>query len=200
MKKILSYTALSICLLGHVIGQSLTAADRDKAVAQFKQTKKELLKTVKGLSDEQLNYKPDETTWSVAECLEHLTISEQTLFGIVQMTLQSEPDPTGREDVRMSDEEVLGLIKDRSSKVKTRPDLEPTNQFGSVEGTLNAFKERRDTNIEFVKTTDEDLRNRYFEFPFGKVDAVQVLLFISGHSQRHIDQMKELIAMQSFPG
>jgi len=31
-------------------------------------------------------------------------------------------------------------------------------------------------------------------FPFGKVDAYQVILLMSGHTIRHTDQIKEVIA------
>ncbi len=177
----------------------LTKDEKKKALDHLNNTQKELLKAVKGLSEEQLNFKMTPESWSIAECVEHIAISENNIFGIVQMTLQNEPNPEGRADLQLADEQVLGIITNREQKVKTRKEFEPTNQFGSYEGSLNEFKNKRKSNISFVKSTSEDLRNRYFEFPFGKVDAFQVILFMSGHTQRHTDQIKEILAHENFP-
>ncbi|MCR9250715.1 MAG: DinB family protein [bacterium] len=177
----------------------LTKEEKKKAIDHYSDSQKELLKIVKGLSDEQMKYKSSEDSWSIAECLEHIVATESGLFMALDMSLQAEPNPDGRSEVKLSDEEVLGIIGSRENKVKTRPELEPTNRFGSPEGTVDEFKKLRKTKIDFIKTTDQDLRNRYFDFPFGKVDTYQLVLFISGHTVRHIDQIKEILADDSFP-
>jgi len=200
MKKTLFSAFICLTFFVSATAQPLADADRSFALNHLKKTKKEILKIVKGLSSEQLNYKPDADTWSIAECLEHIVASEQQLSGAFQMILGQDPDPTKRSAVKMTDEQLVALITDRSTKVKTRPDLEPKGHSGAFEDTLAAFKEVRGGNLRLLKTTNEDLRNRYFEFPFGQVDALQVLLFISAHSQRHAQQMSELVALQSFPG
>ncbi|HCO82594.1 MAG TPA: DinB family protein, partial [Arenibacter sp.] len=45
----------------------------------------------------------------------------------------------------------------------------------------------------------DDLRNRYQQLPFGTVDAYQILLFMSGHTERHIKQMEEVMDDEDFP-
>ena len=104
-----------------------------------------------------------------------------------------------RSEVKMSDDDVIGLIQNRDQKVKTRPDLVPTNRFGSYDESLTEFKEKRKSNMKYVKSTEDDLRNRYFDFPFGKVDSYQIVLFMSGHTKRHTDQIKEVMASAGFP-
>ena len=116
------------------------------------------------------------------------------------LTLESETDPSMRDQVAMSDDAVLGLITNREQKVKTRPEFEPSGKFGSYQGTLDEFKAKRKSNMAYVKSTTDDLRNRYFDFPFGKVDSYQVILFMSGHTIRHTDQIKEVMANAGFPG
>jgi len=202
MKKIL---ILSTCLIIFLMNinataqSALTKDERSKALEHLKKSQSELLKTVKGLSERQLNFKLNEETWSIAECMEHIAISEKSIFGIVQMTLQNEPDPTKRSEVKMTDDQVIGLITNRERKVKTRPESEPKSNFGSYEGSLMEYKEKRKSNIGFVKSTKDDLRNRYFEFPFGTLDSYQVILFLSGHSVRHTYQIKEVMTNESFP-
>lgn len=198
MRKLLVTFLLSIVGV-HVMGQSLTKAERTKALEHLKTTQSDLMASFEGLTEEQLNYKASEDSWSIAECLEHLAISETNLFGIVEMTLQNTPDPSKRSEVAMSDDQLLGLIQSRDQKVKTRPEFEPSMKYGGFDGSVKAFKTKRKENMKFVKSTDEDLRNRYFDFPFGKVDAYQVILFMSGHTQRHKDQIEEIKSSAAFP-
>ncbi len=199
MKKIFTLFIALIMISGSVLAQGISKEERKKALMSLKDSQAELLETIKGLSANQLNFKPAEDAWSIAECVEHIAISEKNIFGIVEMTLQQPADPARRSEVNMTDDQVVGLISSRERKVKTREEFEPTNSFGSYEETLDAFVSRRKDNMKFVKTTDEDLRNRYFEFPFGLVDSYQVVLFMSGHTVRHTKQIKEILESGDFP-
>ncbi len=154
---------------------------------------------VEGLSDEQLNYKPSEEAWSIAECVEHLAISENAIFEAVSGAIQVTADASRRTEVAMTDEELLGMITNRSNKIKTSEAFEPSGKFGSYEETLDAFLNKRAENIQYVQTTEDDLRNHYSQFPFGTLDAYQVILFMSGHSERHTQQMEEVMADPGFP-
>lgn len=178
---------------------AITEEEREKVMQHLSDTYSELLTTVNHLSDEQLNFKPEEGAWSVAECVEHLAISENNLFGAFEMAMQNEADPSLRSEVKMTDDQILGFIESREQKIKTSEEFEPSGKFKSYEGSLEAFDERRKSNMDYVESTEEDLRNHYFDFPFGKLDAYQVLLFMSGHTKRHTDQIKEIMANENFP-
>lgn len=200
MKKFNSTLFLLLLLAVPVFSQSLSKEDRSALVAHLKQTQAELTKATKGLSEDQLNWKESEDSWSIAECVEHIAISEKNIFGMVEAALATEPDPSKRSEVQMSDEQVLGIITSRERKVQTRPEFEPKSNFGDYQGSMSTFKERRKENLTFVKKTDEDLRNRYCTLPFGTIDAVQALFFLSGHVERHTSQIKEIKAAGNFPG
>ena len=94
----------------------------------------------------------------------------------------------------------MPVITDRSNKVKTSEPFEPSGKFGSHEETLQAFLEKRSELIDYVKTTDDDLRNRYNkDLPFGTVDGVQLIMFTAAHTERHVLQMEEVMAHADFP-
>lgn len=177
----------------------LTDAERKYAAQLLQETRDAIVKKVSKLSPAQLNFKPDASTWSVAECVEHIAISENNIFGFCQASLQQPADPSKRSEVKMSDEAIVKMIADRSQKRKTQESFEPTGKFGSFEATLAEFKTKRDNNINYVKTTRDDLRNHYNDFPFGKIDAYQTILFMAAHSKRHYDQIVELMADPKFP-
>lgn len=202
MKKILFILIIPACLLtGNDANAqtSITDAERDYAYNYLKQSQKRITKAVKGLNEAQLNYKASPESWSIAECMEHLAISESLIFSFAQNSMKTAADPSKRNEVKMTDGEIIQMITDRSAKVKTREEFEPKNNFGSYQGSLNEFTGRRKDNLKYIKTTQDDLRNHYFDFPFGKADTYQVILFMGGHSIRHAKQIEEILAAPSFP-
>lgn len=202
MKKLLSTLLLVPALLlvsFAPTGTELTNEERAKAKKVLMESQEMLMNAINGLSEGQLNFKPADSIWSIAECVEHIAIAENGIFGMVQMTLKEEANPARREEVKMTDDQIIGLIVDRTTKVKTSPEMVPSQKFGSFEGSLNEYKTKRAQNMEYVEKTKDDLRNRYFEFPFGVVDSYQIILFMAGHNNRHNKQILELKAHADFP-
>jgi uncharacterized damage-inducible protein DinB len=181
------------------VPETISEAERKAAIDYMNETKERLIKDVQGLTEEQLNFKATPTSWSVAECLEHIAFSEGALFGVLQGTLKEAANPSRRSEVKMTDEQVKGMISSRERKVKTQEMFEPKKQFGSAEGSLKEFVAKRNSNMEFAKTTQEDLRNHYAVMPFATFDSYQMLLFITGHSARHTSQIEEVMAHADFP-
>lgn len=199
MKKIiLPIVVLALVGFG-VINTGLTDAEREMAVQELTKTKDRLTSTIEGLSEAQLNFKIDSTSWSVAEGVEHLAISENMIGGMLQGALKTPADPTKRDSVQISDEKLLAMISGRERKVKTGEAFEPSGKFGSHEETVKEFTTKRDEHLTYLKDTADDLRNHYAQSPFGTLDGLQVLLFMSGHTERHVAQMEEVMAHADFP-
>jgi len=199
MKKII-LPILVLCLLSFSAyhGQ-LTDTERKLAVEDLNKTRDRLTSTVDGLSDEQLNYKSSPDSWSIAECVEHLAISENAFDQMLKGAVQTPADASKRDSVKMSDEQLMGIITSREQKVKTSEPFEPSGKFGSHEETLEAFIAKRDEHIDYVKSTEDDLRNHYGQLPFGTIDGLQIILFMSGHTERHVKQMEEVMEDTDFP-
>ncbi len=177
----------------------LTQKERADAVSYFTETQNNLDASLKGLTAEQLRWRPNDSTWSVADCVEHIALSEKNLFDWAMSTLKEAANPARRAELKMSDEMVKKVITDRSFKVKTREGFIPTGQFGDAWKSLEVFKARRSALIAYVQETREDLRNHFAELPFGLIDSYQLLLFLSAHTQRHILQIEEVKANPAFP-
>lgn len=177
----------------------LSEEERDYAIKVLGSSRDQLLRTVDGLNEEQLNFKPDAYTWSVADGVEHLAISENAFHQMITNALGTSADPSRRAEVKMKDDELMGIIRDRTNRVKTSEAFEPSGKFGSYEETLEALISKREEHIEYIKTTEDDLRFHYGQLPFGTVDAYQMILFMAGHTDRHIAQMEEVINHEDFP-
>lgn len=165
----------------------------------LEETKETLEESVKGLSDEQMTFKPAPDRWSVAECVEHIIIVENALNSMLQEKLNGPEDEDAQSQVAMGNDEVMAFINDRSSKVKTSPDFVPTGKFTSADEALEAFDDQREDIVDQLKDSDVDMRNYILEMPFGKMDGYQVVLFMAGHTARHTQQIEEVKADPNFP-
>ena len=199
MKKIFLLAGLSMLLSFTLTPDPVTEKERKEAISYFKETQKGLADEIKGLTENQLNWKPADSVWSVAQCVEHIALSEKNIFDMAMSSLKGDANPSKRSQLKFDDEAVKKFITDRSFKVKTREGFIPTGQFGNTEKTLAVFNERREALINYMKNTQDDLRNHFAEMPFGLLDSYQVLIFLSGHTRRHTLQIAELKSLPGFP-
>jgi uncharacterized damage-inducible protein DinB len=182
-------------------GTTLTQPERDAALKQFATTRDNFLKSIAGLSQKQWTFKPAPDRWSVAEVAEHITISETTILGLVQQRLMTSPAaPEKREQVKGKDELIEQRMPDRSHKAQAPEILKPTGRWPSEADLVKAFETERAATMEYVRTTNDDLRDHFFDHPaFGTLDGYQWLLLISAHSARHTAQIEEVKADPNFP-
>lgn len=197
MKKLLLFVAVLTLVSFKTADTTLTAEERKFALDELSRTRENLLNGIKGLSLEQLNFKSTPTSWSIAECTEHLAISENNLWGAMDGCLKQPADPAKRGEVKFGDADLLKMITDRSFKVKTMEPFEPKG--ASFEESVKDFTSKRDAHLEYVKTTKDDLRNHFAQMPFGTLDAYQVIIFMSGHTARHTAQIEEVKVDANYP-
>ncbi len=126
MKKII-FTILLLTLVSFgVVTSGLTDEDREMTVAELTKTQERLTSTIEGLTTEELNFKSTPESWSIAECVEHLAISEGMIGGMLQGALKTPADSSKRDSVLLSDDKLMGMISSRDKKVKTGEAFEPS--------------------------------------------------------------------------
>ncbi|TSD64908.1 DinB family protein [Inquilinus sp. KBS0705] len=178
----------------------LTPSEREKAIQLLTQTNSGVFDAVKGLSEEQLNFKPAADKWSVADCIKHIAAAEKELWAMAEPALSQPANPEKRADIKFSDDDLIKAVEDRSHKSKTFAALEPANSpYKTVPEALAAFKAQRERLISLVKDTKADLRNHVLVLPVGTYDSYQFILLIAAHSNRHTQQIDEVKANAEFP-
>ncbi len=180
---------------------TLTSDEREFALKQFETTRDNFLKSISGLSQKQWTFKRGPDRWSVAEVAEHITVAETTIMGLIQnKVLQSPAAPEKREQVKEKDQLILQRMPDRSHKAQAPEILKPTGRWATEAELTNTFEDARKTNMEYIRTTNDDLRDHFFDHPvFGTLDGYQWLLLLSAHSARHTAQIEEVKADPNFP-
>ena len=178
--------------------QPLTQHEREFAMSHLHASRKLFLDAVADLTPEQWNSKPSPDRWSVAECAEHITISEDVIFGMIQnQILKSPAAPEKRAEVKGKDEAIVQQIPDRSQKFTAPEMLVPKRRWTNPATMIAHFKESRDSHIRYVETTQDDLRDHFMAHPvMGVIDAYQWILLLSAHTERHTAHIKEVLASQ----
>ncbi|MBO9733242.1 MAG: DinB family protein [Chitinophaga sp.] len=174
--------------------------DKTLLITQLEQTRDNLLKEVQGLSDAQLEYKPAPDRWSVIECVEHITLIEKSIMDGEQQLVQQPANPEMRKDIKITDEQIIKGVEDRSHKFKAPENAIPKHSYSSNAEAIKNFTDSRNKLLEYVTNTNDDLRAHITDkTPLGTIDAYQLLLLDAAHTNRHTQQLQEVKADAGFP-
>lgn len=193
MKKLILLLAVAIVPL---CAGTLSRGERDFAMSHLHASRKMFLDAIAGFSEAQWKFKPGPDRWSIAECAEHIALSEDFLFQMVtEKVMKSEAAPPSEPTGREKDEALIEMIRDRSKKASAPESLKPSGRWTTREALLEDFKKSRARTIAYVESTQDDLRSH----SRNNMDAYQWLLMISAHTERHIAQINEVKANPDFP-
>jgi hypothetical protein len=180
----------------------LSQGERDRAMSSLHASRKMLLDELANVSDAQWRFKPAPERWSVAECAEHIALSEDRIFQLVMEKILKSPAAPDKstDEQKAKDAKVLELIANRSRKGQAPEFLKPAGKWKSRNELIEHFKQSRDRTIAYIEKTDASLRDHFAPHPAMEVlDAYQWILLISAHSERHTRQIREVEADPNFP-
>jgi DinB superfamily len=199
MPIILAALAMPLLAQETKTSKRMTEKDREYAIAQLNASREKFIASVSGLSEAQLKFKSSPDRWSIAEVAEHITLSEDLLF--TTLTEKALKTPlTPEKERKFTDEQIQTMVTNRGNKFPAPDPLKPVGKWASMAETMQEFDKRRGRTIDFVKTTDADMRSHFM--PFGsnaEIDALQWTLFLSGHCERHTAQINEVKADPNYP-
>ena len=179
---------------------TMSKEDRAKVSKMLKDSNKETLDAIKGLSDEQWNYKPAPDKWSVGQVAEHIWLAEGLLFGAMEKALQAPVNPNWEEQTKGKDEKVVSILTNRTGKAQAPEQIKPKGK--SRAEILKGLKEARAKTMKFTKETQAEMKSHTTEHPFkvfGTLNAMQWLIYIPAHNLRHNQQIAEVKASAGFP-
>jgi hypothetical protein len=179
---------------------SLSKDERERAINYLKETEKNFLNAIDGVSDAQWKFKAAPDRWSIAETAEHIATAEDFIWARVNEMMKAPVNPERRAETKGKDQIILDKIPDRSRKAQAPEPLKPTGKFATRAELVNHFKEVRAKEIAFLETTKEDLRSHIADNPaLDAMDAYQWVIFNGAHSKRHTAQIEEVKAAPDYP-
>ena len=159
------------------------------------------------LSPDSLNWKPQQDTWSIGQCLEHLIISNSTYFPIFEKITKGQFKMSVWE--RLSPFSVLfgNLLANQMQetvkiKMKTPPIFEPASS--GIDGHVcDRFLANTDTLISYLSSfITLDLDKTVITSPaisFMTYPMRQVIRILVPHLHRHVNQAIRLRSVSGFP-
>ena len=177
----------------------MTDEERKTVLDQLASTRDRLREAVAGLTPEQWSFKPSPESYSVAECVEHLSIGESGILARLIEKIRTGPPAPDPETAR-KDSLVWKAVPRRKHKVKAPPEMVVKTSAPTLAAGLAAFEAVRAATISFAGTTAADLRAYSWpHFSMGPLDGWQWILLTALHSERHTLQIEEIKAHADFP-
>jgi len=187
-------------LAGTVTSTSLTSKERKFAANQLKDTRGNLMKSVKDLSAAQFDFKAAPDKWSIKECAVHIAVSEKRFWEALNAAMKQPANPEKRFEIKLTDEQVVLLVEEGSKRFGSGESLHLKDaQFKNVKDALETFKALRNEHIKYIKTTTEDLRNHVIQLPVGWIDCYQLCLLMAAYSNRHRERIENIKMDANFP-
>jgi len=172
-----------------------------------KEVKKKVQFELVNSSLEQLNWKPSPESWSIAQCLNHLVVSDGSYFPLLKkiidrsyrMSFWAKHSPFSKLIGRVMKDQ---LQEEVGRKLKAPGKLQPAASEISLE-IFDRYYKNLDDFLELIsKCRDVDLDKTIITSPVVSVvtynlrDALQ---FLMQHEHRHINQAIKVKMNETFP-
>jgi hypothetical protein len=177
----------------------ISQTDRDALIRDLERSRAAFLEAIADVTTEaQWNYKPAADRWSVAECAAHIIAAEEYFRQNIATALKSPPIPVAQQSTA-GDAIMVKMIRDRSQRFQAPAGLEPTGKVVPKAQAIKDFETTRATTLEYVRTTQDPLREHASGTPPNITTAYQLVLMLSGHTERHTAQLLEVKATAGYP-
>ena len=175
----------------------MTDSERAFAISQLIEGRDALLRAIEGVSEVQAQFKPRPDGWSIADCVEHIAIAEDMLFGLLE---KGAPNPQGIPLNPEKDGRFARAVVDRSRKVAAPERVRPGRRFRSVDEAGEHLLAGHERAIAYSRDCTEDLRSLFTLHPLlGEIDCYRCLLLIALHPARHAAQIEEIKRDPAYP-
>jgi uncharacterized damage-inducible protein DinB len=167
---------------------SMETADREQLLRFLNASRKKLIESSEGLTDEQAKMRPAEDRWSVLECVEHTALVEDGMFG----TLSTKMVPAEAEHDRNREQQFIRGTADRSRKIDAPDGVRPAGKFATLADALAHFESSRARTIDYISKCDLDLRGQTISHPrLGVLSGQEFMIILALHPSRHALQILE---------
>jgi hypothetical protein len=176
----------------------MTREERAEIIELLNKTEKEFLQAVEGLTDQQWAFKAAPERWSIAECAEHIVLSEALMFDLATKSLAGTADEKWEATLNKTNM-LRRALPDRSTKVDAPAAIKPQRALTRAE-LMARFKQQRARTLAYVQETESPLKAHTAANPFfGPLNAHQWLLYIPLHHTRHDLQIAEVKTAADYP-
>jgi hypothetical protein len=177
----------------------ISQQDREVLIKDLEQSRAAFLAALADVTTEaQWNYKPAPDRWSVAECAAHIIAAEEYFRTNIAAALKSPALPAAQQNTA-GDAAMVKMIRDRSQRFTAPAGLEPAGKVVPKAQAIKDFEATRAKTIDYVRTTKDSLREHGSGTAPNITTAYQLVLMLSGHTERHTAQLIEVKGTGGYP-
>jgi DinB superfamily len=201
MKKLFYLVVLFLPMVAAAQENKLwSEADRQYLLENLIRSRDELIKETEGLSKKQWTFKELPDRWSVNEVVEHLAIWELLFCRDISRSLGGKPQPEYNATSKQDSYYTTFIMEEKPhiSVEYTKP-FTFTVPLGNndIKNNIAWYLKMRNENIEYIKKAGEDLRSYYRNS--GNDNIHQVYIYVFGHVDRHLRQIKKIKQHPNYP-
>lgn len=178
-----------------------TEDDRKLLLENLIRSRDELLKETEGLSKKQWEFKESADRWSINQIVEHVAFFELIFDREISRGLGVKPQPEVAKELKPDDYYTTFIMEDavHITTEYTKPfTYSVPLGLNDIKNNIAWFVKMRNESIEYVKTTKDDLRQYYRNA--GSQDLHQTYLYVFGHVDRHLRQIRKVKQHKNYPG
>jgi hypothetical protein len=163
---------------------------------------------VNGLSEAQLNWKPAPGSWSIAQCLEHLTVATEGFDQYFEKAIASGREKRSMDGAvpyrptRLGGWLIRQLVPEATRKVPAPKIFRPA-ESSSIEGALERFLQQQERFVRFVKDTAgidyNKTKLRSPVTPLMRYSLADAFVLTVVHGRRHLGQAQRVRETPGFP-
>ena len=178
----------------------LSAEDRAQITAYLERTREALLETTSDMPPARWTWRAAEESWTAAECAEHIVIVESILLTRALKTADREVEPERAAKTAGKELKLVERLPARLFKAKAPDGMHPTGRYSGPGEFHSEFAAVRTRVIDMVRESNAPLHHVVDpHFALGDLTGAQWLWFIAAHSERHLNQIREVMASPGFP-
>ena len=168
----------------------MDANERTRILNELAAGRKALGKALAGVDDALAKRKPSAESWSILDCVEHMTASERYLLSRLRAaTTVEQPFEKSRRE-----EKLARLAADRTRRIEAPQPVHPQGRYPTLAEALAAFDQVRAELVEWVENCTGDPRRMLTDHPMiaGPVTCAEMLVMMAAHPARHAKQIEEI--------
>lgn len=173
----------------------------------FAKQRQRIQDTFSDLGPEELNWRPDDKTWSVGQCLHHLWITNDkylaNLDKVIRSSDRKEPSDQDYASSWLGTRfiEAVGPTGGKNTPVPKK--LQPEHGKTPRDIVQRLMDQLEGFNEFLSESEGTDLRRTKMQSPITKIISLplgDVFIALQGHNERHLNQAGKLMRSGGFPG
>ncbi len=159
------------------------------------------------LSSLQLNWKPTPEKWSIAQCLDHLIVSNSTYYPQLNEVISGQHRNSSYQNLKIISRFSGNYLIKQTGAIVSKPMKSPSAFIPSKSEISAAIvvdfeKHQNEFTSRLRKLDAIDLDNTVISSPALKIITYSLndlLKILVGHEQRHLKQAKNILEHPKFP-